>query len=197
GSGAEHSIAGLETTYAMFHGIKVVCPHKVYDAKGLMAAALRDGAPVAYMNYSSEASADIPDEPYVVPIGKAQILKEGSDITIATWGPASIQVEQALPLLEKEGIKAEYFDPRTLKPFDDETLAKSVTKTKRLLVVSHGHFTNDFSAHILASAAENVPGAKFRRITFPDTVSIAAPATVEWMTPNAPKIVDAAKKLIG
>jgi len=188
---------GQESLYANLPNLKVVVPHKVYDAKGLMHAAIRDGNPVIFYNYITEASGDIPDEPYVVPIGKAQILKEGSDITIATWGPASIQVEQALPLLEKEGIKAEYFDPRTLKPFDDETLAKSVTKTKRLLVVSHGHFTNDFSAHILASAAENVPGAKFRRITFPDTVSIAAPATVEWMTPNAPKIVDAAKKLIG
>jgi len=195
GSGAEHSIAGTESVYASFHGIKVVCPHLVYDAKGLMASALRDGNPVLYMNYSSQASADIPDEAYTVPIGKSAILKEGTDITIACNPPASLEVEAALPLLEKAGIKAEFFDVRTLKPFDEETLVKSVKKTGRLLAVSYGCYTNGFTSHIIAVAAQAVPGFKCRMITFPDVPSPASREMINWMKPDSPKIVDAATKL--
>lgn len=195
GSGAEHSTAGVESVYAYYSGIKVVCPHKVYDAKGLMAAAIRDGNPVMYVAYSSEASADIPDEAYVVPIGKANILKEGTDITIAANPPASLEVETAIATLEKDGIKAEFFDVRTLKPFDEATLVKSVKKTGRLLAVSYGNYTNDFTSHILAVAAQEVPGLKCRKITFPDVPSPASREMINWMKPDNPKIVDAAKKL--
>ncbi len=196
GSGAEHSIAGTESVYASFHGVKVVCPHKVYDCKGLMASAIKDGNPVVFAAYSSEASADIPDEPYYVPIGKAQILKEGTDITITGTPPASLEIEAAVTLLEKEGIKAEHFDVRTLKPFDEEALVKSVKKTGRLLAVSYGCYTNGFTSHILAVAAQAVPGAKFRMITFPDVPSPASREMINWMKPDSPKIVDAAKKVV-
>jgi len=195
GSGAEHSIAGTESVYAGFHGVKVINPHKVYDCKGLMASAIRDGNPVYFCTYSSEASADIPDEAYTVPIGKAQILKEGTDITIAGSPPASLEIETALPLLEKAGIKAEFFDVRTLKPFDEEALVKSVKKTGRLLAVSYGCYTNGFTSHILAVACQAVPGAKFRMITFPDVPSPASREMINWMKPDSPKIVDAATKL--
>jgi len=197
GAGQQHGHAGEESIYAAMAGLKVVVPHRVYDIKGLMHAAIRDGGPVAYFSNSGEASADIPDEPFVVPIGKAQILQEGTDITIAPIPPANLEVEKALPDLAKAGISAEYFDARTLKPFDEDTLVKSVTKTKRLLVVSHGHYTNDFSSHMIAVAAQAVSGAKFYKITFPDAPCPGSGPMVTWMIPDAPKIIDAAKKLIG
>jgi len=197
GAGQQHSHVGEASLYANMAGLKVVVPHKVYDVKGLMHAAIRDGGPVVFFTSSGEASADIPDEPFVVPIGKAQILQEGTDITIASIPPATLEVEKALPELTKAGIKVEFFDPRTLKPFDEEALIKSVTKTKRLLVVSHGHYTNDFSSHMIAVAAQAVSGAKFYKITFPDAPSPGSGPMVQWMTPDAPKIIDAAKKLIG
>jgi len=196
GPAGQHADAGQETQYANLPGAKVVSPHKVYDVKGLMHSAIQDGGLVVFYNYTTEASADIPDEPYTVPIGKAQILQEGTDITIATLPPANLEVEKALPLLKQEGIKAEYFDTRTLKPFDEDTLVKSVTKTKRLLVVSHGHYTSDFASHIVAVAAQYVSGAKFRIIAFPDAPPPGARSMINWMVPDAPKIVDAAKKLL-
>jgi pyruvate/2-oxoglutarate/acetoin dehydrogenase E1 component len=197
GSGQQHGHAGEECIYANMAGLKVVVPHKVYDIKGLMHAAIRDGGPVAFFTNSGEASADIPDEPFVVPIGKAQILQEGTDITIASIPPANLEVEKALPDLAKAGISVEYFDPRTLKPFDEDTLVNSVTKTKRLLVVSHGQYTNDFSSHMIAVAAQAVSGAKFYKITFPDAPCPGSGPMVDWMIPDAPKIIDAAQKLIG
>ena len=197
GSGQQHAHVGEASFYANMAGLKVVVPHKVYDIKGLMHAAIRDGGPVVIFTSSGEASADVPDEPFVVPIGKAQILQEGTDITIAAIPPAGVEVEKALPELTKAGIKAEYFDPRTIKPFDEEALIKSVTKTRRLLVVSHGQYTSDFSSHIIAVAAQAVSGAKFYKITFPDAPSPGSGPMVKWMTPDAPKIIEAAKKLIG
>jgi len=197
GAGQQHGYAGQESLYAAIPGLKVVVPHKVYDVKGLMAAALRDGNPVALFDYTTEASADIPDEPYTVPIGKSAILQEGTDITIATWPPASTQVEAALKTLATAGVKAEYLDVRTLKPLDEATLATSVTKTKRLLVVSHGHYTNDSSSHVIAMACQAVSGLKVRKITFPDAPPPQSGVMLGWMLPDAAKIADAAKKLIG
>jgi len=193
---AVHAEAGTEEVYAWMAGVKVVCPHKVYDCKGLMASALRANCAVEYLNYSTEASADIPDEPYLVPIGKAQILLTGTDLTIATWPPANVEVEKALPDLTKAGIKVDYFDVRTLKPFDEATLVASVKKTGRLLVVSHGHYTNGFSSFIIAVAAQEVPGAKFRMITFPDCPSPGVAELCNWLKPDAPKIVEAAQKMM-
>jgi pyruvate dehydrogenase E1 component beta subunit len=196
GSDYIHSQSGNEVVYASYHGVVCVVPHTVYDCKGIMAAAIRSGWPVIFYNYSTQSSADIPDEPYVVPIGKANIIKEGTDITIATYGSAHPEVAKAVDELAKAGIKAEYFDTRTLKPFDDATLVASVKKTGRLLAVSHGNYTAGFTSHIIAVAAQEVPGAKLRMITWPDAPSPGAKEMVNWMRPDAAKIVDAAQKVM-
>ncbi len=196
GSGAMHCEAGHEAVYANLPGLKVVVPNTVYDAKGLMHAAIRDGGPVVYVDYVTEASADVPDEPYVVPIGKAAVRQEGKDITIATWPPANVEVQAALKTLVTAGISYEYIDVRSVKPFDEETLVKSVKKTGRLLVVTHGYYTNGFAGHVIAVAAQEVPGAKFRMITWPDVGTPASAILVAWLMPDAAKIVDAVNKLL-
>jgi pyruvate/2-oxoglutarate/acetoin dehydrogenase E1 component len=191
-----HAQSGNEVVYASYHGVVCVVPHKVYDCKGMMAAAIQSNRPTMYYNYSTEASADIPDEPYVVPIGKANIITEGTDITIATYGSVHPEVAKAVPLLATAGIKAEYFDTRTLKPFDEATLVASVKKTGRLLAVSQGNYHAGFTSHILAVAAQEVPGAKFRMITFPDNPSPGAATMINWLKPDSAKIVDAAQKVM-
>lgn len=192
----QHANVSAEAKYPNSPGIVTMNPHLVYDVKGLMHSAIRLGGPVAFILYSSQASADIPDEPFVVPIGKGQILKEGTDLTIYGNPPASVEIEKALPLLEKEGIKAEYFDPRTLKPFDVDLLKTSVTKTKRLFAVDFGYYSACFAKSVMADVAMAVPGTKQWLIAYPDAPAPFSTAMNRWNIPDAAKIVDAVKKFM-
>lgn len=199
GSAGQHTDVGQELFYANIPGLKVVVPSNAYDAKGLMVSALRDPDPVVFYSYSEVASAppvDVPDDSFAVPIGKAAVRQDGKDLTLVAWAPATIDVGKALPGLQKEGISVEYIDPRTLKPLDLETLTNSVKKTKRLLVVEHGHYTGGFGAHIVAEMAQRVPGTRFSRLAFPDAPGPGAEGMMAWMRPDAPKIIDAGKKLM-
>ncbi len=199
GPAAQHNDVGAESVYAFFPGIKVVDPSNAYDAKGLMTAALHNPDPVIYMNYTeagSSAPVEVPDDQYEVPIGKASIVQEGKDLTLMAWAPATIDVNKALPDLKSAGLSVEYIDPRTLKPLDTATLFASVKKTGRLLVVDHAPYTNSFSSHVLAEVAQFVPGAKVRKITFPDAPGPGSREMILWMRPDAPKIVDAAKQMM-
>jgi len=193
---AVHGQVGTEDAFATQPGLLVCVPHKVYDCKGLMHSLLRGNRPCYYINYSTEASADIPDGPFTVPIGKSAILKDGKDITIATYGPAHTEVATAIDTLAKGGINAEYFDVRTLKPFDEDTLIASVKKTGRILCVSWGYYTQGFSSHMLAVLAQAIPGFKCRIISWSDCPNSGTPEMIAWQKPDAPKIVDAAQKVM-
>ena len=198
GSAQQHSQVGQEAMYANIPGIKIVCPSNAYDAAGLMTAAIRDPDPVMFFDYREVAAGmqpDVPDEPYEVPIGPAVVRQEGTDLTLVSFSPATVDVGNALPDIEAEGISVEYIDPRTLKPLDVDTIAKSVEKTGKLLVVEHGYWTNGFSAHIVAAVAQVVDGAILRRITFPDAAGPASGDMIAWMRPDAPKIVEAVEKM--
>jgi pyruvate dehydrogenase E1 component beta subunit len=193
---AVHGQCGTEDAFATQPGVVVCAPHLVYDAKGMMTSLLRGSRPAYYINYSTQSSADIPDEAYLVPIGKSAILKEGKDLTIAAYGPAHTEVTKAVDELAKAGIAAEYFDVRTLKPFDEDALVASVKKTGRLLTVSWGYYTQGFGSHMLAVAAQAVPGFKCRIISWSDCPNSGTPAMIAWQKPDSPKIVDAAQKLM-
>src|SRR5690606_33341925 len=136
---------------------------------------------------------DVPDEAYEVPLGEAAVRQEGRDLTIIAWAPATAEVNEALPEIARAGISAEFIDPRSLKPLDLETLARSARKTGRVLVVDHGYYTNGFGQHVIAEIAQEVPGVKVRRIAFPDVPGPGAAAMMSWLRPDAPKIVDAAR----
>lgn len=199
GSAGQHTDVGQEGLFANLPGIKVVVPSNAYDAKGLMIAAIRDPDPVVYWDYPEVKSGeqpDVPDEAYEVPIGKAVVRQEGRDITIVAWAPATVDVKQALPQLAKMGISVEYIDPRTLKPLDVDTLAASVKKTRRLLVVDHGHNTNGFGSHVVSEVVQAVPGIHARKIAFPDVPGPGAQGMMAWLRPDAPKIIDAAVRLV-
>lgn len=199
GSAQQHTQVGWEAMYASIPGLKIVAPSNAYDAAGLMTAAIRDPDPVLFCDYSEVASGeqpDVPDQPYEVPIGQAIVRQEGKDITLIAWAPATVDAQKSLADLSKAGISVEYIDLRTIKPLDEDTIATSVKKTGKLLVVDHGYWTNGYAANVVAVAAQRVPGAKVARITFPDAAGPASKEMIGWLRPDAPKIVDAVTKLV-
>ena len=199
GSAGQHTDVGAEALYANLPGIKVVVPSNAYDAKGLLISAIRDPDPVVYIDYpevKSGAQPDVPDEAYEVPFGQAAVRQKGRDLTLVAWSPATVEVRRALPTLTEAGISVEHIDPRSLKPLDVESLVASVRKTRRLLVVEHGHYTAGFSSHVIAEVVQEVAGVKTRKIAFPDVPGPGAGGMMSWLRPDAPKIVDAAKQLM-
>jgi pyruvate dehydrogenase E1 component beta subunit len=198
GSAGQHADAGQEALYAAMPGVKVVVPANPYDVKGLMHAALRDPDPVVFFQYSQINSIpiDVPDNDYVIPIGEAAIRQEGTDITIVGYGPAAIEINKAAPGLKSAGVSAEIIDPRSIKPMPIDAINKSVRKTGKLLVVDHGHETCGTAAEVIARVAMAVPGAKVARSTFPDAPPPGAREMIAWMTPDAPKIIEATRKLM-
>lgn len=198
GMAGQHADAGQEALYASIPGIKVVVPANPYDAKGLLAAALQEDDPVIIFHYASIDGnpMDVPDDDYVVPIGEAAIRQEGTDMTIVGFGPAAVEIARAMPGIAEAGISAEIIDPRTVKPMPIDPIIESVRKTNRLLVVDHGHETLGTAAEIIARVAIAVPGAKVARSTFPDAPPPGAREMIAWMTPDAPKIVEAAQHMV-
>ncbi len=130
----EHHSESLEAMFAHIPGIKVVIPSTPYDTKGLLLAAIRDPDPVIFFEPKRMYRAfkqEVPEEDYIIPIGKAKILKEGKDVTVVTYGAMVPQVQEAVKELEKEGVSVEIIDLRTISPLDKETIIKSVQKTGR------------------------------------------------------------------
>ncbi len=199
GSAGQHTDVGSEALFANLPGIKVVAPSNAYDAKGLLISAIRDPDPVAYIDYPEVKSGnqpDVPDDTFEVPLGKAAVRQKGGHLTLVAWAPATVDVTKALPRLKQAGISVEFIDPRSLKPLDVDTLVASVRKTRRLLVVEHGHYTAGFGAHVVAEVVQLVPGVKTRRLAFPDVPGPGAAGMMGWLRPDAPKIIDAATQLM-
>jgi pyruvate dehydrogenase E1 component beta subunit len=197
GFAGQHSDYEIDTYYAHIPGVKTVIPSTPTDAKGMMVSAIRDRNPVVYL-YPAGLRAmveDVPDEQYETPLDKAAVRTEGSDITIVGSGGSMPEVLKATERLQGEGMSVEAIDLRSLKPMDTETLVKSVQKTKRLLTVDQSYYTLCPGAEVIARVAENVDGARYKRVAFPDAPPPASPEMFVWMRPNADHVVGAAKKL--
>jgi len=199
GFAGQHSDYEIDTYYAHIPGLKTVIPSNPKDAKGLMHAAIRDPNPVAFLwpDGLRETIEDVPDEPYTVPLDKAAVRSIGSDITIVGSGGGMPVVLEGAEKLKAQGMSVEVIDLRSLKPMDTATLVKSVQKTKRLLTVDQSYYTLCPGAEVIARVAENVDGARYKRVAFPDAPPPAAPEMFLWMKPNADHVVAAAKKLVG
>jgi pyruvate/2-oxoglutarate/acetoin dehydrogenase E1 component len=197
GMAGQHSDAGQESWFATLPGIKVVVPSNAYDAKGLMISAIRDPDPVIFYHYGQVNGAmEVPDEPYEVKIGESKIVQEGSDITLVGYGPAMVEIMKALPELKAANIKAEIIDPRSIKPLPMDHIIGSVKKTGKLLAVDHGHETLCSVTEIIARCATSNIGGRYTRLAFPDAPAPGNRDMITWMTPDAPKIVAAAKKML-
>jgi pyruvate dehydrogenase E1 component beta subunit len=136
---AQHSQA-WESWLAHIPGLKVVCPGTPYDAKGLLKAAIRDDNPVCFLEgemlYNTKG--EVPEEEYVIPLGKAELKREGDHATIVTWGKMALVAMQVADQMAKEGIRIDVVDLRTVRPMDTEAIYASVRKTNRCVVVEEG-----------------------------------------------------------
>ncbi len=155
GASAQHS-QSLENMYAQVPGLKVVVPSTAYDAKGLLKSAVRDNNPVIFLEqkllYKTEG--EVPEEEYTVPIGKAAVRREGSDISIISYGRMMNDCIEAADCLEAEGISAELIDLRTISPLDKETVLASVKKTGRAVIVHEAVVFGGFGGELAAIIAD-------------------------------------------
>ena len=158
GMAAQHS-QSLESCYTHFPGLKVVVPSTPYDAKGLLKSAIRDDNPVMFLEPKAlyREKGMVPEEEYTIPLGEADVKREGRDVSIITYGRTVQMSLAAAAALEKEGIQAEVVDLRTLLPLDTESIIKSVKKTHRVLIVHEavqfGGFGGEIAGQIAASEA--------------------------------------------
>ncbi len=198
GFAGQHSDYEIDSTYMHIPGVRTVVPSTPYDAKGMMHAALRSPDPVVYLYPAGlrMLSEEVPDEAYEVPLDKAAVRQEGTDLTIVGSGAGMPDVLEAAKQLGAAGMSVEVIDLRVLKQMDTETLVKSVAKTKRLLAVDQTYYTLGPAAEVVARCAENVEGARFRRLAFPDAPPPASPEMFGWMKVTAERIVAAAQKMV-
>lgn len=155
GAAAQHS-QSLETILMHIPGIKVVAPSTPYDAKGLLVSSIRDANPICFVEHKLlyKTKGEVPDEEYSIPLGVADIKREGTDITVVASGIMVHKSLEASETLAEEGISVEVVDPRTLRPLDVETISKSVKKTGRLLVVHEAVKTAGWAGEVMASVSE-------------------------------------------
>jgi pyruvate dehydrogenase E1 component beta subunit len=151
GAAAQHSQC-LESWFVAVPGIKVVAPATPYDAKGLLTASIRDNNPVLFLEHKLlyRVKGQVPEENYAIPLGKADVKREGKDLTIVTYSVMVSRALEAAEELAREGIDVEVIDLRTLKPLDEETILKSVSKTGRVLVLYEAPKTGGFGAEVCA-----------------------------------------------
>ncbi|BBE32528.1 alpha-ketoacid dehydrogenase subunit beta [Sphingosinicella microcystinivorans] len=208
GDAGQHSQT-LYATFGHLPGLKVVIPSNAHDAKGLMLAAIRDPNPVIFMYHKSlqgmgwlgtvqRSITDAPEGDYIVPLGKAAIVREGSDITLVGLGLSVHHALDAAARLEKQGHSAEVIDLRSIAPLDRETVRASVRKTGRLLVVDDDYMSYGVGAEIIASVCEaGIPlRAAPHRIAHPDIPVPFTPVMEHFVLPDADKVTAAALTLL-
>lgn len=210
--GAQHA-QSLEAFFTHIPGLKVVAPSTAYDAKGLLKSAVRDDNPVIFFEHKllygskgprSEAGAlspigEVPEEEYLVPIGKGIVRREGRDVTIVGKLLTVYRALAAAEQLAQEGVEAEVIDPRTLVPLDKELILESVRKTGRLVIVEEDNLTGGWAADIAAIVAEEAffwLDAPIKRVSAPDTPAPFAPVLEEFYVPSEERVIAAVKSLL-
>ncbi|MDH3932840.1 MAG: alpha-ketoacid dehydrogenase subunit beta, partial [Chromatiales bacterium] len=180
-------------------GLKVVCPSNAYDAKGLLIQSIRDNDPVIFCEhkalYASET--DVPEESYTVPFGEANIVREGSDVTIVGYGLMVHRASEAAETLAGEGIQCEIVDLRTLSPIDTDSVVESVENTGRLVCVDEANPRCSIAADIAATVSQEAFSslkAAPQMVTAPHTPVPFSPALEDLYIPSAEAIADAVRK---
>jgi 2-oxoisovalerate dehydrogenase E1 component beta subunit len=202
GGGLYHSQTNEQWFFSQ-PGLIVLFPSTPYDAKGLLKSAIRGEDPVIYFEHKRlyrSIKEDLPEDDFVVPIGKAAIRKEGKDITIVTYGLMYQKSLQAVEMLEKDGVSVELIDMRTLLPWDRETILGSIKKTSRVVLVQENSKTGGVMAEIGATIAEEIfdyLDAPVTRVCGLDVPMLPfAPPLEHYFLPNAEKIARAVKKVM-
>lgn len=200
GYGGQHS-QSLESIFAHVPGLYVVYPATPYDAKGMLASAIRDNNPVMFVEsqvmYNMKGA--VPEEEYLVPLGAADIKRPGGDITFVVWGPALHDALKAAETLAAEGVEAEVVDLRSLVPLDMDTVLASVAKTGRCVVISQcigiGGFTGEIASRIMAEAFDALD-APVMRVGAKDGIAPQSYVLEQAFLPDAGDILDAARRIL-
>jgi 2-oxoisovalerate dehydrogenase E1 component beta subunit len=200
GAGPFHSQC-VESYFVHTPGLKVVAPSTAADAKGLIKAAIRDPNPVLYFEHKylyRRIKEEVPDGDWIVPIGKAKIVREGKHLSIITYSAMTHVALEAAERLSKDGVEAEVLDLRTLVPLDEEAVLSTVKKTNKAILLHEaprfGGFGGELSAIISEKAFEYLDGPVIR-VAAIDTPVPFSPPLEEYFRPNAAKVLEAARKL--
>lgn len=198
---AQQHSQNFENWYANTPGLKVVVPSNPADAKGLLKSAIRDENPVIFMEseqmYGFKGM--VPDGEYTIPIGVADVVKTGTDVTIVSFGKMMLRCHEAVTALEADGISVELIDLRTVRPIDYDAIINSVKKTNRLVVVEEAWPLASISSeisHIVQRRAFDFLDAPVHRVTSMDTNLPYAPTFVEAYLPNVERIVKAVRSVM-
>jgi len=197
---SQHS-QNFENWYANTPGLKVVVPSNPYDAKGLLKSSIRDDDPVIFMEselmYSDKG--EVPDEEYLLPIGVAEIKKEGSDVTLVSFGKMMKIAMEAAEVLEKDGVSIEVIDLRSVRPIDYETMVSSVKKTNRLVIVEEAwplsSIASEITYHIQKYAFDYLD-APVARVNSMDVPLPYAPTLIEAILPNVKRTLESVNKVM-
>lgn len=204
GAGMSAAAQHSQSPHAIFThvpGLKVVMPSNAYDAKGLLIEAMRGDDPVMFLEHKMlyDIADDVPDEPYTIPFGEANFVREGDDVTIVAFSRMVLLAAEAADVLEKEGITADVIDPRTTSPLDTESILESVARTGRLVVVDEGGPRCGIAADIAALVAEHGFSslkAPIRLVTPPHTPIPFAPNLEASYLPSTAKIIAAVREIV-
>jgi acetoin:2,6-dichlorophenolindophenol oxidoreductase subunit beta len=205
GAGIRAASQHSQSLYPIFThipGLKVVVPSNPYDAKGLLIASIRDDDPVIFFEnkvlYNVEG--EVPEEPYVVPLGEAEYVREGDDVTIVAIGRMVSMAEQAAEQLADEGIECEIVDPRTTSPLDEETIFESVENTGRLVVVDEANprcsLATDIAARVAQNCFDDLKAAP-KMVTAPHTPPPFSPILEDLYVPDPERIAAAVRETTG
>ncbi|MED4474116.1 alpha-ketoacid dehydrogenase subunit beta [Oceanobacillus caeni] len=191
----------LEALFMHSPGLKVVIPSNPYDAKGLLISAIREEDPVLFfepMKLYRSSREEVPEEPYEIPIGKASVIKEGEDATIATYGGTVPMVLKTAQAFQEKGINLEVIDLRTISPIDTEAIKESVDKTGRLMIVHEAVKTGGVGAEIATIVSEECLyslAAPIVRVTGYDTPYPVQTVEDDWL-PNVERITEGVENLL-
>src|SRR5437773_1332862 len=201
-SGGPFHSQNPESSFAHIAGLKVVCPATPADAKGLLATAIQDANPCLYFEHKHlyrRIKGEVPDERYEVPFGAARVHREGSDVSVITWGAMVYTAEEAAKQLEDEdGVSVEILDLRTLIPWDKEATLETATKTSKVLVLHEDTRTGGFGAEIAATIADEAfesLDAPVRRIAAPDTPVPFSPPLEKAFIPQVETVAAGLREL--
>ena len=199
-AGAQHS-KSLEAWFAHIPGLKVVAPSTPYDAKGLLKASVRDNNPVIFCENKSlyRTTGPVPEEDYILEIGKADIKKTGNDVTVIAWSRMVLEVMEAAEMLSAEGISVEVVDLMSLVPLDEETIFASVKKTNRVVIVQEAWKTCGFGAEVAARIQEKAfdyLDAPVIRVAGMDTHIPFSPALEKTVVPTAKTIAEGIRSIL-
>jgi 2-oxoisovalerate dehydrogenase E1 component beta subunit len=190
-----------EAWFAHATGIKVVCPAFPDDAKGLMMASMRDDDPVVFFEHKGlyrKIKGEVPEGEYVVPLGKARVVRTGADVSVICYGSAVHMALDAAEAVASEGIDVEVVDIRTLVPFDEETVLESVCKTGRAIVAHEAVLTAGFGGEIAARIADKAfryLDAPVKRVAAFDAPTPFAPTLEQVVLPNSGIIADTIRQI--